>query len=178
MKEIALALPAASRELRFRALLHGHRERVVSLAWRLTGGDRAVAEDVAQEALVRAWNGLPRFREEARLETWLYRIVVREAASWRRRQAVRGFLGGLRGSKEQAAPPVERDGGLKRRIAAALDKLSAGQREAFVLVHLEGFTVAEAAATLGKAEGTVKSHLHRALATLRVDLKDAWEDYR
>ena len=61
---------------------------------------------------------------------------------------------------------------LRRRIAEALGRLSRGQREAFVLVHLEGFTVRESAKLLGKKEGTVKSHLHRALRTLRSELGD------
>ena len=61
---------------------------------------------------------------------------------------------------------------LRRRIAAALERLSAAQRETFVLVHLEGFSITEAAAVLGKAPGTLKSHLHRALVSLRETLGD------
>jgi RNA polymerase sigma-70 factor (ECF subfamily) len=56
----------------------------------------------------------------------------------------------------------------------ALNGLSQGQREAFVLVHLEGFTVAESAQILGKAPGTIKSHLHRAVRALRRRLEDVW----
>jgi RNA polymerase sigma-70 factor (ECF subfamily) len=65
---------------------------------------------------------------------------------------------------------------LRRRIADALAQLSRSQREAFVLVHLEGFSVHEAAAVIGKPEGTMKSHLHRALQTLRSELADLTED--
>ncbi|PIQ05004.1 MAG: hypothetical protein COW73_06800, partial [Nitrospirae bacterium CG18_big_fil_WC_8_21_14_2_50_70_55] len=81
--------PAAERIARFRALVEEQRERAVRLAWRLTGGDRAAAEDVTQDALVAAYRALPRFRDEARLATWFYRILVRQAHSYRRWQRVR-----------------------------------------------------------------------------------------
>jgi len=163
----------AERERAFAALLDSHRERARRLAWRLVGGDDAAAEDVTQEAFIRAWRGLDRFRGEARLSTWLYRIVVRQAANHRRWRGVRERWGGA--MPEEPPDPRPRPGsdpGLRRRIAAALEQLSRGQREAFVLVHLEGFTVNEASEVLGKAPGTVKSHLHRALQKLRVELAD------
>jgi RNA polymerase sigma-70 factor, ECF subfamily len=65
---------------------------------------------------------------------------------------------------------------LRRRIAKALAQLSRSQKEAFVLVHMEGFSVREAAALMEKPEGTVKSHLHRALQALRSELADLAED--
>ena len=79
----AVALDAeatrADLEERFQALVGTHRERAVRLAWRLVGGDDAAAEDVAQEAFVRAYRALPRFREEASLSTWFYRFVLQKA---------------------------------------------------------------------------------------------------
>lgn len=163
----------AELERRFAELVSSHRERVLRLAWRLVGGDDAAAQDVAQEAFVRAWRGLPRFRGDAQLSTWLYRIVVRQAANHRRWRGVRERWGGA--YPEDAPDPRPEppgDPGLRRRIAAALAGLSRGQREAFVLVHLEGLTVNETSEVLGKAPGTVKSHLHRALARLRQELGD------
>ena len=65
---------------------------------------------------------------------------------------------------------------LRRRITRALAQLSRSQKEAFVLVHMEGFSVREAAVLMMKPEGTVKSHLHRALQTLRSELADLAED--
>jgi len=167
----------AELERQFAALLDSHRERALRLAWRLVGGDDAAAEDVTQEAFIRAWRGLPRFRGEAQLSTWLYRIVVRQAANHRRWRGVRERWGGaFPDEPPDPRPRATGDPGLRRRIASALETLSRGQREAFVLVHLEGFTVNEASEVLGKAPGTVKSHLHRALEKLRAELGDLRND--
>jgi RNA polymerase sigma-70 factor (ECF subfamily) len=157
----------------FSAFVDSRRDRAVRLAFRLLGGDQATAEDVAQEAFFRAYRGFSRFRGEATVDTWFYRILLREVQRHRRWQAVRRLWSG---DAEAADEPVderpESDPGLRRRIVAALGRLSRSQREVFVLVHLEGLTLTEAAATVGKAVGTVKSHLHRALESLRRDLHD------
>ena len=167
---------AAEREEQFRALVESHRERAVGLAWRLLGGDLAAAEDVAQEAFLKAYRGLARFRGESTLDTWFYRILVRQAESHRRWRAVRALWSGeVVDDPADPSPAVTGDPVVQRRIATALSRLPAGQRQAFVLVHLEGFTVEEAAGLLGKATGTVKSHLHRALKALRADLADLRE---
>ena len=163
-------------EQRFADLVAGHRDRAVRLAWRLLGGDDAAAEDVAQDAFCRAWRGLSRFRGEASLATWLYRIVVRQAANHRRWRSLRErWMTSDPADPEDPRPQPTGDPALRRRIACALDRLSRGRREAFVLVHLEGFTVRECSEVVGKPEGTVKSHLHRALAKLRRDLGDLRE---
>jgi len=164
----------ADLDLEFEDFVRAHRAKAVSLAWRLLGGDRAAAEDVAHDAFVRAHRARGSYRAEAALSTWFYRILVRQAHNHRRWRALRERFLGPR--EEPSAAPVLKDPGLERRIAAALAALSAGQREAFILVHLEGFTVAEAAEVLGKAPGTVKSHLARATASLRSALRDLMEE--
>ena len=167
------SVEAEDLERRFEAFVASHRERAVRLAWRLVGGDAAAAEDVAQDAFVRAYLALGRFRGAASLSTWFYRILVRQAHSYRRWRAVRELWG--RGREEDPPDPAGAAGcdpALRDRIAGALDALTRHQREAFVLVHLEGFTVRETAALTGRSEGTVKSHLHRALRHLRRELAD------
>jgi RNA polymerase sigma-70 factor (ECF subfamily) len=160
-------------ESRFHAFVVSHRERARRLAWRLVGGDDAAAEDVVQDAFVKAYRALDKFREDASLATWFYRIVVRQAHNYCRWRAVRETWHGLWQEEPEApAPEVTGDPLLRQRIAQALDQLSRSQRDAFVLVHLEGFSVHETAALLGKPEGTVKAHLHRALCALRSDLAD------
>src|SRR5262245_17966657 len=163
----------------FVAFCEKRRERALRLAFRLLGGDQATAEDVVQSAFFRAHRALASFRGEASLDTWFYRILVNEVQRQRRWSALRRLFGA---DPETAPPPLDAhptgDPGLRRRIADALEKLSAGQREAFVLVHLEELTVNEAAEILGKAVGTVKSHLHRTLAALRRELADLREGNR
>lgn len=163
---------AADLERRYEALVRGNFERARRLAWRLIGGDDSAAEDVAQDAFVRAYRGLSRFRGDAKLETWFYRILVRQAQNHRRWRAVRDRFGGNLPGEAAAPAPPSGDVLVRQRIGAAIGALPRGQRDVFVLVHLEGFTVREAAALLGKREGTVKSHLHRALEAMRRQLGD------
>ena len=165
--------PASEATKDFGAFVESRSERAIRVAYRLVGGDRGAAEDVAQNAFIRAYRALGSFRGESSLDTWFYRILVREAHRHRRWHAVRKLWSAS--SEEAPEPQDERpvgDPGLRRRILAAMEKLSPGQRDTFVLVHLEGFSITDAAATLGKAPGTLKSHLHRALATLREELGD------
>jgi RNA polymerase sigma-70 factor (ECF subfamily) len=166
------ALATPSLEERFEAFVSSHRERAVRLAWRLLGGDDAAAEDVTQDAFVSAYRALGRFRGEASLSTWFYRILVRKAHSHRRWRAVRELWNGEAGDPPDPVALPPGDPALRRRIADALGSLSRRQREAFVLVHLEGFTVRETATLMRSREGTVKSHLHRALRHLRLELAD------
>jgi RNA polymerase sigma-70 factor (ECF subfamily) len=171
--DVEVDIERRSLESRFEALVSSHRDRAVGLAWRLVGGDGAAAEDVAQEAFVKAHAGLGRFREESALETWLFRIVVRQAQSHLRWRRVRERFGQV--EADRTADPRAEVGGdpfLRERIGRALTSLPRGQREAFVLVHMTGFSVREAAGIMGRAEGTVKSHLHRALQKLREQLAD------
>lgn len=162
-----------SRVREFEAFVASHRERAVGLAYRLLGGDGGAAEDVAQEAFVRAHRALPGFRGEAKMSTWFHRILVNEVRRHRRWRWVRARRD-VPMPEEVEDPKARGDGDptLRRRISEALDQLSRGQREAFVLVHLEGFRVDEAAAIMGRATGTAKSHLHRALVALRTKLRD------
>ena len=91
---LSSALAQSDREARFAAFASTHRERALRLAWRLVGGDAAAAEDVTQDAFVKALRGLARFRDEAPLSTWFYRILVRQAYSYLRWRRVRERFGG------------------------------------------------------------------------------------
>lgn len=162
---------ARSRE--FETFVATHRDRAIGLAWRLLGGDGAAAEDVAQEAFVRAHRALGGFRGEAELSTWFYRILVNEVRRHRRWRWVRERVAGeMPDEVPDPAAEAPGDSALRARVTSAIEALSNGQREAFLLVHAQGFTVREAANITGRAEGTIKSHLHRALRTLRARLDD------
>jgi len=176
MTAVEVALPQTKDE-RFAEFVSLHRERAVRTAWRLTGADRATAEEVAQDAFLRAHRALSRFRDEASLSTWFYRILVRQAANHRRWRGVRErFAIQQRKRVEIGRHPAEADPGLRRQIDCAMEELSQKQKSVFVLVYLEGFTVDEAAGCVGCAKGTARSHLHRALKHLRHTLAPLHEE--
>lgn len=157
----------------FGAFFADNIDRSHRLAWRLLGGDDAAAEDVVQDAFVRAFRSLSSFRGDSTIDTWFYRILVRTAQNQNRWHWLRWRRSAPDvNPDEQAAPENRHDTLLRRRLNHAVAGLGRNQRDAFVLVHLEGFTVNDAASLLGKAEGTIKSHLHRALTKLRSELGD------
>ena len=175
----AVAVPVVvdDREERFAAFVEAHAAQAHRLAWRLCGGDDQAAEEIVQDALARAYRALPRLREVDAMPAWFTRILVHRARDWRRwrglRQRWRALWGQPAASAEEApASTHHTDPVLRERIADALEQLTAAQREVFVLVYLEGLTLTETAEALGRAPGTVKSHLHRALRTLRRELRD------
>jgi RNA polymerase sigma-70 factor (ECF subfamily) len=154
-----------------------HHEQAVRLAWRLTGADRATAEEVAQDAFLAAHDKLHTLQEVDALPGWFFRIVARKSANHRRWLGVRRRFTRLF-QPDPTACPASPDPPLRDVIQAAMDALSPGQREVFVLVYLEGFTLDQSAQILGKAPGTVRTHLHRALKALRRDLEHVREEQR
>ena len=142
-------------------LVHLTHRRAYALAYRVVG-DRHEAEDVVQEAYVRMFRGLPGFREEARFETWMHRIVVNTALNGLRK---RGRFGELMNDDALDMPipdraeqqAVQRDA-LERGLAV----LSPGQRIVLVLKDVYGLSCREIGRELGIEEGAVKVRLHRA----------------
>lgn len=154
----------------FRKLVDRYGDRSFETALRIVR-HREEAEEVAQDAFVRAWQALPNFREEARFSTWLYRIVTRRAID--RARAVR-----QRGQREIASEPdvVERvaspdagepSGSWLRRLNRILGELDPVPAAAVTLFYLRDRSVREVAEILDLPEGTVKTHLHRSRAALR-----------
>jgi len=169
-----VARAQAGDQAAFRQLVGQHRERAYALALRLTGAP-ADAEEVAQDAFLKAWRALPGFRGEARFGTWLHRIVARLALDRRERLAERARREAPAGAEmpdvldeAAAGPAVSEDAG--PRLTRLLDRLPERARAAVVLYYYEDRSVAEVARTLGVPEGTVKTLLSRA----RVTLREAW----
>jgi RNA polymerase sigma-70 factor (ECF subfamily) len=153
-------------------LVWRHQDNVYSLAMRLVGPD--LAADVAQEALIRAWRALPRFRGEASFATWLHRITV-NAAWTQRKRAARHQGAPLEDRFEDEGPGPEVAGemaDLRSRLRAAIGRLSPGQRTVLVLRDVEGWSHAEVAGELGITQPTAKVRLHRARKRLRVLLEE------
>ncbi len=167
--EAALVARARARdEEAFRMLVDLHRDRAYGLALRITRS-ASDAEDVAQEAFVRAWHALPRFRGESAFGTWLHRIVARRAldraATLRTRT---GREAGLDAVAEPEAPEAPaRDVLLARRLEGLMGGLSAPQRAVVTLFYGQDMAVEDVARQLALGENTVKTHLARARTALR-----------
>lgn len=128
-------------------------------------GERAVAEELAQEALVRAWERWDRVGAMASPEAWTYRTAFNLASSWGRRRSAERRANRRSGSAEPLAVPP--DTATVEAVRNAVKALPPKQRAAVVCRFYLAMTVAETAETLGCAEGTVKSATHQALASLR-----------
>jgi RNA polymerase sigma-70 factor (ECF subfamily) len=124
------------------------------------------AADALQETLLRAWQGLPRFRGDAQLSTWLHRICLNAVHDQRERTAARRTAP----LDEVPEAPDRRDrfadAELSAQLAGALDGLEEEYRVAVVLCDLCGCSYAEAAELLGVPEGTIKSRIFRGRRTL------------
>ena len=157
----------------FADLVWRHQNTVHTLATRLVGPD--LAADVAQEALIRAWRALPRFRGEAAFSTWLHRITVNTAWTMRKR-AARHQAQPLEDTLVDEGMTPERAGELtevRAGLRGAIARLSPGQRTVVVLRDLYGWSNAEVARELGITPTTAKVRLHRARKRLRVLLGEA-----
>lgn len=169
----------------FAELVSAYDRRVYNLAYRMCG-DRDDAADLAQEALVRAFRSIARFREQSQFSTWLYRIVVNVCLDHQRSRKRHPTV-----SLDQ--PLAGEDGDLARQVAAgtpdpqlhyeqletqmavqrAISRLSDEHRVVVVMRDLQDMAYEEIAASLGLALGTVKSRLNRARQALRAELERA-----
>ncbi len=145
-------------------------------------GSREDSRDVTQQAFVRAFRKLSQFREDAAFYSWLYRIAMNEAASFRRRQRPVHSLDDRPEDVRPYDPGDDRRDGMpsemaeltERRAAVwrAIDELPDEFRAVLVLKEIDGLKYEEIADVLDCPLGTVRSRLHRARALLREKLKD------
>jgi len=162
---------AAERRARFERLYNDNAGRVYALCLRLAG-EPALAEELAQEAFVRAWEKLDTFRGESRFATWMHRLtvnVVYNAFRSRSRRPTRTeepeTLELLDGGVDASSPV------LRIALDRAIGTLPDRARMVFVLYDVEGYPQEEIAEMMGTTVGTVKSQLHRARKLLREELR-------
>ncbi|MFE3882638.1 RNA polymerase sigma factor SigM [Streptomyces lydicus] len=156
----------------FGEIVRRHRDRLWAVALR-TLGDREEAADAVQDALVSAYRAAHTFRGQSAVTTWLHRITVNACLDRARKAASRRTspvaeterLEQLLEPEESASAPAERQD-LHRELLSALRTLPEEQRAALVLVDMQGYPVAEAAAILDIPTGTVKSRCARGRARL------------
>jgi RNA polymerase sigma-70 factor (ECF subfamily) len=165
--------PVSGDRAAFEVLYRRHRDRVYGLVWRLAGGDAGLAEDMLQEAFVRAWRKLDSFRGDSRFGTWLHRLAVNAALSDRRirmRQVRRETA--LEGSVERVTPgDLDVRAGQQMDLEQAIAQLPERARAVLVLYDVEGYSHAEIAEITGMAVGSSKAQLHRARRLVREELE-------
>ncbi len=162
----------------FERLAGAHTDQLYTVVLRLLG-DRGEAEDVMQEALLRAWRGIGRFQGRSMFFTWLYRIAVNEANRTLEKRSRRGRSIDVEDDSlilaaptpEQPANQAERRE-LRRALDHAIAELTAPYRIAIVLRDIEGLSTREAAEIAGVGEAAFKSRLHQARLRVRAALGD------
>ncbi len=160
----------------FERLVVEHQTFVYNLALRVLGNEQE-AEDAAQEAFVRAWLSLPKFRADARFSTWLYRIVTNLCCNriprLRRELTAIGEDDLMEQPDFRSAMPQEGAEAAERRIwlQHKIDALPESYRLLITLRYLQELPYEEIASITGLPLGTVKTGLFRARERLRSDLK-------
>lgn len=167
----------------FAELVRRHQSAVRACLRKLTSGNAALADDLAQETFIQAWRNLKSFRQEARFSTWLYRIATNcwlmEAR--KRREELLGDRDADIGNEDNEATPqigesaADHGGSSIRKLdlERAMALLSDSERAAIVQCYHNDLSHEEAAFVLGVPVGTVKSHVLRAKRKLKTALA-AW----
>lgn len=176
-RRLVAAAKAGDRQA-YARLLERHQAIAFRAAFVVTGS-AAEAEDATQEAYVKAWLALGRFRADAPFRPWLVQIVINEARN-RRRGASRRVGLALRLVDDPAAAGAAASaesealaGEERARLAAAVSRMREDDQLVIAARYFLGLSEAEAAGALGVRPGTVKSRLSRALDRLRGELEEA-----
>lgn len=154
----------------FEQLVAAYRNQVFRLALRMCGNE-ADADEVAQEAFLSAWKGLPNFRGESRFSTWLYQLTTHAAIDLMRRekrQAAAEDIDEITAADDGPSPQqqVERTE-TQREIRSALMQLPEEYRQVLLLRFMQELSYEEIGRALKLPVGTVKSRLNRAKAQLK-----------
>lgn len=174
---LVISAQAGDREA-FEALVRRHTDRLYAVVRRF-GFSRDAAEEITQEAFLRAWRSIGSFRGDSRFLTWLYRIGLNEATRRAKREAARPFVRSL-DAAEAVEPRDARDepyarvahAELREALAAAVRALPIKYRAPLILRDIEGLSTVDAAAVLGLGEAALKSRLHRARVAVRRGVED------
>jgi RNA polymerase sigma-70 factor (ECF subfamily) len=156
----------------FEALYRRHNGRVHGVILRLVGGHAGRAEDLTQEAFVRAWQALPSYRFESAFSTWLHRLAVNTALMELRSRRSRPQASDDEDALDNIGTPDSAGHvtALTMDLERAVATLPPRARAVLVLHDVEGWKHEEIAAELGMAVGSSKAQLHRARGLLRTRL--------
>jgi RNA polymerase sigma-70 factor (ECF subfamily) len=162
----------------FGELVRRHQSTVRACLRKLTNGNAALADDLAQETFLLAYRNLKSFRQEAKFSTWLYRIAYNVFLADARKMkesllADDADLDALSQEAHEEALPVARAATLKIDLERAMAVLSEAERAAIIQCYHNDLSHEEAARVLGCPVGTVKTHVLRAKQKLKAKL-GAW----
>lgn len=164
--------PAAVETSLMKTLYDEHASALWGYALRLTG-DRHRAEDVVQETLLRAWQHPEVGADTERsARAWLFTVARNMIIDQSRSARARKEVSSLEGAPEQAAPDQVNAALDRMLIGDAMAQLSAEHRAVVQRAYYQGWSIAQIAADLGIADGTVKSRLHYAMRALRLTLQE------
>ncbi len=156
-------------------LVERYSARIINLAYSMIG-NRHDAEDVAQEAFVRAYKGLAKFQKKAKFSSWLYQIALNlckdylKAKSRHARTVDDEQLAAIDGNPQDQAPRVILKEELSQKMRESINKLPWLYREAFVLRHLQGLDYGDVASITEVPADTVRVRAYRAREMLRLSL--------
>jgi len=163
----------------FRTLVERHSRAVFRLAYRMTGNEQD-AEDVVQEAFLRAYRNLSRFEDRARFASWLHRIAANCAYDVLRARARRDEQDQRRANEENEEDPMAdvastdptpdrlvASGEVRRKVGVAMARMSAVEKSAFALRHFEGFSIDEIGRALDLDTSATKHSIFRAVRKVR-----------
>lgn len=157
-------------------LIQRHHSPLLGFLYRLTNGDRSLAEDLTQEAFLRALRSIQQYQPTRRFKPWLYAIAVNMARDHFKRADTRYAVALTDEEFTSLVDPLELDESIvddSQRVAAVIQALPVHQREALILRYYQDLSLAEMAEVLAIPIGTVKSRLSLGLRQLRLWLKDA-----
>jgi RNA polymerase sigma-70 factor (ECF subfamily) len=159
----------------FRELVLEHSHAMFRLAWRLTS-DETAAEDIVQEAFIKAWRKIGNFRMESSFKSWLHRITVNTAMDYLRKHVRRKQFETEEPEFEttqQAAslPDTGTQIDISRQTQSAMMDLSESERTALLLKHYEGHSINEVAQIMEITTGACKQNIFRAVKKMRIALQ-------
>jgi RNA polymerase sigma-70 factor (ECF subfamily) len=142
----------------FARLLDLHYDTIHRLSWKWCG-NRADADDIAQQACIKLASSLPQFRFQSAFRSWLYHLVLSCARDWQRTQRRHDHDELLENHPASQASRTE-DSIYLTQLLGQLDSLGEGMKDTALLVHAEGLSHAEAGAVLGVSESTISWRIH------------------
>jgi RNA polymerase sigma-70 factor (ECF subfamily) len=166
---------AAGDRMAFRELVLEHSHAMFRLAWRLTC-DNSAADDIVQEAFIKAWRNIGDFRMQSSFRSWLHRITVNASMDYLRKQARHKRIETeelewetIEHGSLSPQPDVQID--VRTQTQAGMVNLSETERTALMLRHFEGHSIKEIAKILNLTTGACKQTVFRAVKKMRIELR-------